>query len=75
LAGLRCVEALRLYAAAHEGKPPAKWSDITAVPLPINPVTGKGFEDYYQMKEGRALLDVPAQPFFVGRRYELAPPR
>jgi hypothetical protein len=28
LAGLRCAEALRLYAATHEGKPPEKWSDL-----------------------------------------------
>ena len=39
---MRHVEALRLYAAEHDGKLPAKLSDIS-VPLPIDPVTGKPF--------------------------------
>jgi hypothetical protein len=59
IAALRCGEALRLYAAEHEGKPPAKWSDITSVPLPIDPSTGKGFDTFYDFKQGRALLNVP----------------
>ena len=42
IALLRHVEALRLYAAEHEGTLPAKLSDI-AVPLPDDPVTGKPF--------------------------------
>ncbi len=42
LALLRQVEALRLYAAAHDGKLPAKLADC-GVPLPVDPVTGKPF--------------------------------
>ncbi|HEV3082778.1 MAG TPA: hypothetical protein VGY66_23540 [Gemmataceae bacterium] len=42
VAVLRLVEALRLYAAEHEGKLPAKLSDMP-VPLPPDPVTGKPF--------------------------------
>ena len=42
IAILRHVEALRLYAAAHDGKLPAKPSDIS-VPLPIDPITGQPF--------------------------------
>jgi len=42
IALLRHVEALRLYAAEHDNKLPAKLSDIT-VPLPIDPITGKPF--------------------------------
>ncbi len=42
IALLRHVEALRLYAAVHDGKLPAKLSDIS-VPLPVDPVTGKPF--------------------------------
>jgi hypothetical protein len=42
IALLRHVEALRLYAAGHDGKLPAKLSDIP-VPLPDDPVTGKPF--------------------------------
>jgi hypothetical protein len=78
LAGLRCAEALRLYVAKHEGKPPAKWSDITEVPLPIDPLTGKGFDDFYQVVGGRGILEIPpppppGMPASLGRRYELAP--
>jgi hypothetical protein len=47
LALLRCVEALRLYAAEHEGKLPDKLSDID-VPLPDDPFTGKPF--VYQLE-------------------------
>lgn len=78
LAGLRGAEALRLYAAAHEGKPPEKWSDITAVPLPIDPLTGKGIDTFYQVTGGRGILEIPpppppGMPASLGRRYELAP--
>lgn len=76
IAGLRCAEALRLYAAKHEGKPPAKWSDITEVPLPIDPITGKGFDEFYAAD---GLLEVPPPPDLpvplLGRRYELVPRR
>jgi hypothetical protein len=75
MAGLRGAEALRQYAAAHEGKSPAKWNDITTVPLPLNPVTGKGFEDFYQVKNGRGTLEVPPPPGMppsLARRFELA---
>jgi hypothetical protein len=79
LASLRCAEALRLYAAKHEGKPPAKWSDIREVPLPIDPFTGKGFDTFYQLIEGRGILEIslsalPGMPASLRRRYELAPP-
>jgi hypothetical protein len=39
---LRCVEALRLHAAARDGKLPAKLADVE-VPLPDDPLTGKPF--------------------------------
>jgi hypothetical protein len=42
IALLRHVEALRMYAAAHEGKLPEKLSAV-AVPLPNDPFTGKPF--------------------------------
>lgn len=42
IALLRCVEALRLYAAEHAYKLPAKLEDID-LPLPVDPVTGKPF--------------------------------
>jgi hypothetical protein len=42
IALLRHVEALRLYAAEHDGKMPEKLSDLS-VPLPADPFTGKPF--------------------------------
>ncbi len=44
LAALRCIEAVRCYAAAHDGKPPTSLSDITEVPVPIDPTTGHAFD-------------------------------
>lgn len=42
IALLRHVEALRMYAANHEGKLPERLTDVT-VPLPVDPFTGKPF--------------------------------
>jgi len=43
IAILRHVEALRLYAAVHDGKLPAKPSDVST-PLPSDPATGQPFD-------------------------------
>ena len=42
IALLRHIEAIRLYAAEHKGQLPEKLSEI-AVPLPVDPFTGKPF--------------------------------
>ncbi|MGO8746469.1 MAG: hypothetical protein ACLQNE_10805 [Thermoguttaceae bacterium] len=55
LAVVRVIEAIRLYAAAHGGKLPAKLEEIREVPLPINPVTGKPFA--YHLDGDTAILD------------------
>jgi tetratricopeptide (TPR) repeat protein len=78
LAALRCVEALRLHGAGHDGQLPARLDKVRAVPLPTDPVTGKGFDALYRRDGERAVLDVPAvtgQPAVTGRRYELSPSR
>jgi hypothetical protein len=54
LALLRYVEALRLYAAGHDGKLPEKLSEI-AVPLPADPFTGKPFD--YKREGASAKLN------------------
>ena len=43
LAALQIVEAIRLYAAAHNGNLPDTLDDIRDVPIPHDPVTGKSF--------------------------------
>jgi hypothetical protein len=50
---LRHVEALRMYAAAHEGRWPAKLADLP-VPVPDDPFTGKPFG--YQVEGATAHL-------------------
>jgi hypothetical protein len=74
IAGFRGAEALRQYAADHGGKAPAKWADITKVPLPLDPFTGKGFDAFYSVKGGTATLAVPPPPGMpppIGRHYVL----
>ena len=43
LAGLRAIEAIRLHAAMNNGAPPKSLADITLVPVPDDPYTGKPF--------------------------------
>jgi hypothetical protein len=60
IAALRCVEAIRIYAAAHDGKLPPTLDAITEVPIPIDPVTGKAFT--YRVAGERATLYAPPPP-------------
>ena len=60
IAGLRTLEAIRMHAAANGGKLPQRLADISDVPVPINPATGKSFE--YRVEGRRATLDIPAEP-------------
>jgi hypothetical protein len=54
LAALRVIEALRIYAAAHDSKLPESLSDVHEVPIPSDPGTGQPFE--YLLDEGTATL-------------------
>jgi hypothetical protein len=56
-AALRCVEAIRLYAAAHGGKLPPELATIREVPVPDDPVTGRPF--HYGVNGERATLHAP----------------
>ena len=44
LAALRTIEAIRDYAASHHGKLPTALTDVTALPIPVDPVTGRSFD-------------------------------
>jgi tetratricopeptide (TPR) repeat protein len=69
---LQCVEALRLYAAAHDGKFPKELSSITEVPVPSDPVMQKPF--VYRCTGPNAVLEAPAPKGATEReaiRYEL----
>jgi hypothetical protein len=52
----RVVEAIRMYAAQKGGKLPPSLSEITAVPVPVNPKFGKPFP--YKLAGDRATLEV-----------------
>jgi hypothetical protein len=67
IALLRCVEALRIYAAEHDGKLPAKLEDID-LPLPVDPATGKSFS--YKLEGDTAHLD-GARLMIYQVRYEV----
>jgi hypothetical protein len=59
VAALRCVEAVRLYAAA-QGKLPKALADVTNAPAPADPLTGKPFE--YSADGDKAKLTAPVPP-------------
>ena len=55
VAALQCVEAIRLYAAAHNGKLPDELSSITEVSVPDGPVTKEPF--LYSRIDSKAALE------------------
>ena len=71
LAALRCVEAIRMHAAAHEGKLPRSLSEVAEAPLPVNPVTGKAFP--YRVEGDVAVLvaDNPGDPIANQKTYRI----
>ena len=60
------IEAIRLYAANHNGSLPPSLEAITEAPVPIDPATGKFFD--YKVDGSTATLTAPAPP-----RYEKFP--
>ena len=72
LAALRVIEALRDHAARHGGRPPATLDEVTALPIPTDPVTGRAFD--YHASGMTATLDLLAPAGLkpaTGTRYEL----
>ncbi|HET6325625.1 MAG TPA: hypothetical protein VFG04_13180 [Planctomycetaceae bacterium] len=57
---LRIVEALRHYAANHEGHLPESLDKISELPIPNDPLTGRPF--HYEVKDGVATLSGEAVP-------------
>jgi hypothetical protein len=54
------VEAVRMFAAAHDGKLPASLNDIKDVPIPVDPQSGKAFE--YKVEDNVVTLFAPTPP-------------
>jgi hypothetical protein len=71
-AALQTLEAIRAHLAETESLP-EKLSDITALPVPLNPCTNEPFE--YRVADGQATLEVPPvnkrQSPQSGKRYVL----
>ena len=57
VAALRVIEAIRLYAAAHDGRLPESLDQITEVPVPDDPATGEPF--IYRAADSAAILHGP----------------
>lgn len=72
IALLRTVEAIRMFAADNSGQLPGSLAEITAVPIPSDPVTGKDFI-YHRIDARNARLEAPVAPEESKRRpvYEL----
>jgi hypothetical protein len=66
---LRVIEALRDYAARHENRAPASLDQVTDLPLPTDPVTGKGFS--FESHGQSAVITAPEGSNEPGVRYEL----
>jgi hypothetical protein len=60
LDAMQSVEAIRLYATAHEGKLPPSLEAITESPAPLDPAMGKPF--LYQVNGDSATLSAPVPP-------------
>jgi hypothetical protein len=73
IATLQTIEAIRIYAAAHDGQLPKTLADLRSAPAPIDPVTGQPFA--YQVDGKTAIVDIRAPSGRSakrhGRRYEI----
>jgi len=67
---LRTVEALRIHAARHDGRLPNRLEDVTEVPLPIDPFTGRQL--VYRLEGKKAVLEsLPSGLEIYYRRFEI----
>lgn len=71
IAAFRVIEALRMYAAEHDGKLPETLEEVTSVPIPLNPATGKPF--LYRLEDATGILELPKSDRVTGsnRRFEI----
>jgi hypothetical protein len=68
VAQLRVLEALRMYTAAH-GRLPDRLSEITDLPIPVNPYDGKPFT--YRRDGVKADLGCESGPVGLPWRFEI----
>ncbi|MDR3619520.1 MAG: hypothetical protein P4L85_09235 [Paludisphaera borealis] len=66
---LRTVEAIRLYAASHEGKLPDSLDAVHEAPIPTDPVTGRAFS--LKVDGDVATLIPPNAPLMFSPDYKI----
>jgi hypothetical protein len=77
IAALEVLEAIRIYAAAHEGRLPENLSDITEVRVPQDPLHGKPF--FYHCEGNKATLEspnlptTPVDPYYLKYEIQMEP--
>lgn len=69
VAALQCIEAVRSYAAAHEGRLPDGLKDVTDTPIQDDPVTGKPF--IYTLAKAGFVIECPSPNITETLRYEI----
>ena len=68
---LRAIEALRMHAAAHGGQLPDSLDQVTVVPVPLDPGTGKPFEYHRDGATATLVSRLPGEPRTPGLRYRV----
>jgi hypothetical protein len=72
IAALRVLEALRLYAAAHDGRFPDHLTQVTEVPVPNDPGVDKPFEFHREGQTAVLTSRIPGEELANnGLRYRL----
>jgi hypothetical protein len=61
-AALRAIEALRMYAAAHDGRLPDKLDEVTEAPIPEDPGAGRPFAYRRDGDTATLISEVPGDP-------------
>lgn len=71
VAAMQVIEALRMHAAENDDRLPESLSEITQVPVPLNPATGKDFE--YRLEGETGVISLPPSDGIYGfnRRFEI----
>ena len=61
-----------MYASAHDGKLPDKLADVTEVPMPSDPGTGRPFEYRHEGDTATVISQLPGDPLpNNGIRYQV----
>jgi hypothetical protein len=72
IAALRIIEALRLYAASHDGHLPNRLDQVKIVPIPLDPGTDQAFEYHLDGQTATLTSRIPGETLATsGLRYRV----